>query len=407
MVAFNFVNENIPQEITYKVPDGSVEADRKTVSFKTQQGSSFSDTTNDTIQIYIPPASFLDCSKSYLKFRHTASGTNVYAVSPVAPSIWRRMRVIDAGSNTIIDDIDFANVLYRVKSDVSVSSDLRNSPLNILLGYWSSTSQGQAWASGKTYCMPVPFGLFKNNKYLPMKYIQDLYLEFVCDVSSNIHITSSGPSSYTIDQVEFVADIVNFNPQLEAEIGKVVASKGLRLYFDSWSNHFNTYTTANQTLFVSDNSKSIKTLITVLRESANLNNDSVDLLGTRSQGNTLTSYHLKVGAKIFPSYPVDLTTGGSMAFQEMAKALNGNINGVINQSGWNKAFSGNGNQFFIAQNFESVDSLLSGDTSISHDHSNIEITFVASGNPNASTVNSFVHMDCFLTIDASGLHLEK
>jgi len=88
MVAFNFVNENIPQEITYKVPDASTEADRKTVSFHPQQGSSFSDTTNNTIQIYIPPASFVDCSKSYLKFRHTASGTGVYTVSPVAPSIW-------------------------------------------------------------------------------------------------------------------------------------------------------------------------------------------------------------------------------------------------------------------------------------------------------------------------------
>jgi len=255
--------------------------------------------------------------------------------------------------------------------------------------------------------MPVPFGLFKNNKYLPMKYTQGLYLEFVCDASSNIHITTSGASSYTIDQVEFVADIVNFNPQLEAEIAKVVASKGLRLYFDDWNHHFNTYTVANQTLFVSDNSKSVKTLITVLRESANLNNDSVDSLGTRSQGNTITSYHIKCGPKMYPSTPIDLTTGGSQAFQEMTKAMNGNVNGVINQSGWNKAFSGNGNQFFISQNFESIDSLLSGDTSIADEHKNIEVSLTASGSPNATTVNSWVHMDAFLVIDGSGLHLMK
>ena len=108
-----------------------------------------------------------------------------------------------------------------------------------------------------------------------------------------------------------------------------------------------------------------------------------------------------------PSYLIDLTSGGAMAFQEMAKAMNSNVNGVITQALCNRAFGGSGTQFFIAQNFETVDSLLSGDASISNEHKNIEISFVANGNPNPTMVNSFVHMDTFLQIDNSGLHLIK
>ena len=87
--------------------------------------------------------------------------------------------------------------------------------------------------------------------------------------------------------------------------------------------------------------------------------------------------------------------------------MNGNVNGIINQTTWNKAFSGSGNQFFIAQNFESIDSSLSGDTYISNEYKNVEITLTAKGNPNASMENSWIHMDGFLVIDRSGLHLMK
>ena len=403
MKAFNFSSEKIPSEITYKIPDASPEAERKTVSFRPQQGSSFSDTTNSTIQIYIPPANFLDTFKSYLKFRHSASGTNVYAVSPVAQSLFRRVRIIDAGSNQVITDIDYHNVLYRTKADVSDSVDLRGSPLNVLQGYWVDTTQAKAWAAGKTYILPLTFGFFKNNKYIPMKYTQGIYLEFVCDSSANVHITSSGSSSYTIDQVEFIGDLVSFVPDLENEIGKLVASKGLKMYYDDFNHHFSTYTVANQTLFVSDNSKSVKTLITVLRESANINNDSVDSLGTRSQGNTILTYQIKSGSKMYPSNPIDLSTGGAMAFAEMSKAMNSNVNGVITQATWNKAFGGSGTQFFIGQNFETVDSLLSGDASISNEHKNIELTLTASNNPSPTTVNSWIHCDAFLTISGDGL----
>ena len=96
-----------------------------------------------------------------------------------------------------------------------------------------------------------------------------------------------------------------------------------------------------------------------------------------------------------------------MSFQELSKAFNGNVNGIISEAGWNKSFSGNGNQFMIAQSFEAVDSLLSGDTNIATQHSNIELSLIASRNPLPTTVISFIHIDAFVVIDGSGLRLVK
>lgn len=391
----------VPSELVYRLPDTSVPASRHTVSIRPLQGATFSDSTNPLLQFHIPSSSFVDFQNSFLTFKYSAetTGDGAYLSSQHAPahSVFRRMRVV-AGDGTVLEDVDQYGQLASIITDASLSPSAVVAS-SILTGAGSNNSYREAnWNSGHTFAIKPYLGLWNGTKYFPAKYMSDgLYIECTMADVAAIHtvINSGTVTSYKIEDVQLVLDMVTFDSEFEREMDAVVKSKGLKLHYQSWNYSPRTVQASvqNQVLILADRARSIRTLLFAQTPSTNINNSDENEYDRAS--NNLSSYQFRIGTETLPQQPIKTSGNASAAYMEVMKAFGGGAIGTINELTYKTT------RFLVGQNLDAVQSALSG-SAHSEIFANIEVLLQFESSPAACQAHFFTHYDNVLEVKPTG-----
>lgn len=389
---------SVPDQLKYLLPQNSVPSRREVRSIRPASGSTFSDTGTSSILIHIPPVAYLDTKETFLQFKISATGTNV-EYSGNGHCFIRRLQ-IRSGAGDVIEDINNYNVLQRMLSDFTVSQQLRDNAMSTLEGYGTQAVRRLWSAAGKTVSIQLLAGLFKSQKFLPMKYLKGgMYLEITLDSSVNCMMTSTGASTYALSEVQLTTSYVSFSQDIDQAVSSAIKTKGLQIHFASFASSVMTSTNSNETIIIPSRYKSLKTVFVVPRLNSVLNVDSSDSLGTRTF-NTLTELTLRVDDYL--QIPCSATSSAAQVFQELAKALNFNINGIITPALYSTFNSGSGVSFAFGFDLESVDSHVSGMS-----EGQLEINVVNASAPSATRYDVFLHYDSVLDIVENGVIVFK
>lgn len=193
---------------------------------------------------------------------------------------------------------------------------------------------------------------------------------------------TSAPTMQLTD-VNFVAEMVEFDSSYDAAFYMGLKSGGVPLKFASWHYHnFNLSGSFNQ-VQIHERARSVKMAFAVARDSGLVDyaNDSGrfyhDFGASQTAGVTLNkgtgsvlSYWWRVGGQYYPSQPVDCRYGGAEAYAEMLKCVDQlgdytrgssidqaswSCQGVSTANGAGGVIGGNGDKFIISGSFENTD----------------------------------------------------
>lgn len=236
--------------------------------------------------------------------------------------------------------------------------------------------------------------------------------------------------TYTLDNIYFVAELLEFDSTYDAAFYQGMLTGGVPLKFASWHG-FQHALQANskQTLVIQERSRSIKSAFTVVRENSDLNNQtyicdplwfyygsSADAMSggvgtgtdtsygllttgtTTAPTTTLDEFQWRIGGRYFPSQPVNCKYGGAEPLIELQKALNSigdyTISNGINPQNWFR----NRGMFTIAGEFEATNGEeMSGVNA--EELADLALNLSYTGSP-ASTQSAytFVHYDAMIII---------
>lgn len=146
--------------------------------------------------------------------------------------------------------------------------------------------------------------------------------------------------NYFLDNIYFVANILEFDASYDAAFFKGMATGGVPIKFASWHTHQHIPTGTQATLIIQERARSVKSIFCMLRKRG-------DIQAYSGSGNSFLSdpywtypgvtpssgvwyddqcgiyeFQLRVGGRYFPSQPVRCTFGGTEPLAELQKALN-------------------------------------------------------------------------------------
>ena len=151
-----------------------------------------------------------------------------------------------------------------------------------------------------------------------------------------LHADDSSPAiNYYLDNIYYVADLLEFDSTYDAAFYQGMATTGVPIKFASWHTHQHVPAGANTTLIIQERSRSVKAAFSILRKRGDL---SYTLLtdpywtypGITPALNAnyaeathgIDEFQFRIGGKYFPSQPVKCTNGGTEPLAELQKALN-------------------------------------------------------------------------------------
>lgn len=155
-----------------------------------------------------------------------------------------------------------------------------------------------------------------------------------CIISQQGASTGTAPS-YTVSNVNFLPEILEFDPSYDAVFLQGLRQGGVPILFSSWHTFmFSTGGSSNVNLMIQERSRSVKALFTVMRRKPEqMQYDSHAMFfctGTGGSAASMQSYQYRIGGRYYPPSPVQLaqtlgssiTNGGAEAYTELEKALN-------------------------------------------------------------------------------------
>lgn len=370
----------VPRSARYNVLPMGIPSQRRSVRQGVQTGNSFKPDGTKIIRINIPQQSYLDCSNTYLTFRHKihdtdGSQTNVIAQSNLKTDdacnseicmdngaySWIRNIQVQGADGTVLENIQNYNLLSRVLHRATQPNDHNESSASILQGY-GDISERQSWGTntlGRTYAIQLSAsGILSNSKYIPLKYLQGgLTIQIELDDFNRCHQANATGYSYTIDQVYLHMDLVDFSDEFDAMFRNQLASEGVNLHFDTYSSHIDTLTGSAEThLEISERASSVKSVYTVIRDNTSTTDVLTDSLGSWTS-RELKNYKYTLGTTDYPRYDVNCEGGGAVAYAEMLKGFGtlGDINGgsEIDSNGW-RGVSDEGSDKYLEITFVKV-----------------------------------------------------
>lgn len=145
--------------------------------------------------------------------------------------------------------------------------------------------------------------------------------------------------NYYLDNIYFVANILEFDASYDAAFFKGMASGGVPIKFASWHTHQHIPTGSQATLIIQERARSVKSIFSMLRKRGDLSpagstapfltdpywtypgvTPASGVYDDNSQG--IYEFQLRVGGRYFPSQPIRCTFGGGEPLAELQKALN-------------------------------------------------------------------------------------
>ena len=421
--AYAYRYENLPN---------AVKSRSRTVQFTPINGSTFNSTSSNMIKLDIRSTGYLCGQESFLTFSITNNSGGTVFLDGQASSCIQRLRLVANG--VVLSDIQNYHILSaflisaqgsddyaRVLSIVGGYADVP-SPSSTLIPVGADAAEilansgmnGLSAGATKTYSIPLISGLLNSSRFLPLGLMTgaltlEIYLEPNFGVVFNASGAFSGTQTYTVQNVSYIAKIVEIeNEASENLIKQMLLTSGLQIKTNDFTCHVNNIPNgaASASLTIPDRSSSLKSLITLLQHSGATYNIS----GIQSYKFDVTQYNYRVGSNLYPIQPVSCSDSNlTQVFNECLKCFNSGLYSLNTHT--NMSFTTFSNDttytkfggFSMAYDFENYSS--------SENFSGLElstlglpVTLQASFTaPVALNVNTFANYDCVYTITPDGL----
>tara|TARA_R100000664_G_C2749724_1_gene137064 strand:+ start:538 stop:1986 length:1449 start_codon:yes stop_codon:yes gene_type:complete len=366
----------LPSNVDYtKILPLAVESRSRRRSFFPTNGQTFASGGNNIIRIDVAASAFLDTKHSYLRFRYTNDAANTCGFDfGGGHGFIRRLRIEQAGN--VLSDCNHYNklmsaiilpcqggidsVAHRSLTEgqrfannraqgtsmapcpaADVSGAIVNTPANS-----SEVVDFPGGAGGSlsyTFSIPLMNGLLGStqDKMVPLQMLGSSPITIEIELADGLDIGAYGgflaAPTYTIDNVRYIAQLVEVGPEVDAQLRMVQEVSGGKLVLNGVDySHFNGNIAAGatgvQTINVPARRKSLKSLFFVGASQAYGGAGA----GSHSQsfnlsygGNmTLSDYQIKIGSVVYPPTPVQCDWNGPAgtsaftrgeAFSELSK----------------------------------------------------------------------------------------
>lgn len=404
-------NFSLPSQLNYTQPPQQLSGQKNFVSFKPKAGTSF--TGNDNIQIPITSTnSFLDPTRSYLKFRVSFAGTTSASHrTPLSGYSYAFDKVDTYVGGVLVESIadynKYVACLYKrlpagYQSQLAVLEQYNEA---------SSTTNGVCGANaGVLVCHAPRVALFEQTRHIPLSFIRGgIELNFtVLPFSQFIAVNNAGSlTGYTIDQVELIACMIQPSDAFLSSFAKSLQS----------GSEAKIPLEVCRTIksFPQNSSVNTYTLNTGFHKSLNsiLNTNAPTVSGAGTDGSNLftnngqTSYRYEISGSRYPQnfniYTNSATAGGMIGAEQVMMglcAVDNTFTGLNQQT--SDIVDVNGN--FNYTDFRSDASFASG-VPISDG----QVVFVAEGTPSTTTniTNySWVFVNALLKISMNSVSLD-
>lgn len=223
----------------------------------------------------------------------------------------------------------------------ATTNDASNNAIGVVPNVSGTNTTTNATGPLKRYSVQLAFGLFTQDKLIPVKFMaSQLAIELtLANAVDCIFGTSDCAATYQLQNVVLVPEIMEFDAAYDAMFLKGMADGGVPIKFSSWHTYsFGLSGTASVNLQIQERSRSVKSIFTVQRAAPGAY--TMDTHGgLYSQGplestdatalHTLQQYQYRIGGRYYPAAPVQCSTvsggtssnGASEAYVELGKAL--------------------------------------------------------------------------------------
>ena len=366
----------LPSNVDYtKILPLAVESRSRRRSFFPTNGQTFASGGNNIIRIDVAASAFLDTKHSYLRFRYTNDAANTCGFDfGGGHGFIRRLRIEQAGN--VLSDCNHYNklmsaiilpcqggidsVAHRSLTEgqrfannraqgtsmapcpaADVSGAIVNTPANS--SEVVDFAGGAGGSLSYTFSIPLMNGLLGStqDKMVPLQMLGSSPITIEIELADGLDIGAYGgflaAPTYTIDNVRYIAQLVEVGPEVDAQLRMVQEVSGGKLVLNGVDySHFNGNIAAGatgvQTINVPARRKSLKSLFFVGASQAYGGAGA----GSHSQsfnlsygGNmTLSDYQIKIGSVVYPPTPVQCDWNGPAgtsaftrgeAFSELSK----------------------------------------------------------------------------------------
>ena len=317
----------VPKHATYiqgGLPVG-LDSRRRTIRLVPQTGTGpYTPTGNNIIRLDIPNSiGFLDTQNSYLRFRVQIEKKTIDLNFPCymdknSMSWCERFEVI-SNNGSVLESIHDYNLLVNLLHKATSPDDYRLTTGKMIDNQGTKAERNANVFSlqGKQYCAGLDAsGIFGGNtKYLPCQFIEGaLTLEFSLAQFSDCFVgtpIAGVASSYIIKDVEYVAEAISFGQDFNYLFEQQLRTAGIDMAFHSYrSHHHSLQSGTDQVIQLSQNSKSVKGVYVVMRDTSKYRSTNYESLSNYKSGK-IQQYQFDLGGRLFPEFPVSILNNGS------------------------------------------------------------------------------------------------
>jgi hypothetical protein len=416
------VNETVPWQAQYTFPTQATKVNKQVVKLPPKNGQTFA--PGSIVRIEFPADNYLNALNSVLALDITPT-----AVSPTYLRLQRqgahcaikRLRILYG--SLVLEDIQEYSTLVRIFTEAGVQSDYFDSLGGILDGMYDTQTGGNALVGNNqptSYCLNLLSGLLTCKKLIPLKWMAaQLAIELTLGSGEETLITDGTNPSYSVTNVNFIAEMLEFDSTYDTAFYAGLVQGGVPLKFSSWHYHTSNVVGSNTSVQIHERSRSVKAGFAVLRQNtvaANLDKNfffnSISSAAaangtiTASNASIVQEFQWRVGGRYYPSQPVSCVRGGPEALVELLKCMDALGDYRMASNIYPTSFSpsgGGGQNFIMASEFENTDVMPDSIAGINaEEQSDINLTIKTaagvSGANGGFRVEVFMHYDCLLIV---------
>ena len=362
------VSEVVPFNAKYQFPSQATRSQKQTVKIPPKNKVSGYN-PGEIIRIEFPAQGYLDVAHSVLQFDLSLKATPNYMpmLQGSAHSCIKRLRVLYG--SLVLEDIQYYNILNRAVYDsTSKSYETTSGTCSDgsgtdaqRMGIWQWLNQNQTGGAFSTSAngqaslrctLNLQSGLLQNKKLLPLKWMSSqLAIELEVAIANDVFvsggttttvtssaitvITSDTALSYTVDNINFIAELLEFDSSYDAAFYEGLKAGGVPIKFASFHSTIYSVNSSIMQLQIQERSRALKAgfAVHVLPS----NQSTVSCVDTHAFFHALTNtFQWRLGGRYFPAQPVQVigsnnanNTGssavpssGAEAYIELEKALN-------------------------------------------------------------------------------------
>ena len=349
---------------------GSPLADLQYNTLIPSNGSTFSPQQQIRIPFNVPTDSFCNLKGAYIKMKlNNTTGNSSGATTPGKIALdpqagigavidtWR----IYSGTGALIEEVQHYNAIYALMSNLTPPQHTQSS-LNIQDGTSESavTQQSVCGAgdaavvdqtgrvsilrtAGATFTHIPMSGFFQSDRLCPLGFATGTaYIEITLPSAPTPFISDNNeasPIAWTISNVELHVPVLRMSAEFNNSFRQLLAS-GLPINWHSSSFHnvqtnVASGTQGTHTLTMATRKRSVKSVITIFRKSADLTDDNVDSVSSRKNLG-ITEYNYTIGGMRMPSKNVACsTTDKGEVYANLVGCLS-NLGNIYSATGMNR-----------------------------------------------------------------------